>query len=100
VRFTDGTAIDTDLIVVATGYQNMSESVRALFGDDVADRVGPVWGLDGEGEVRAMWRRTGQPGLWIMGGSLQQCRPYSKYLALQIKGAQEGLVPLAADRPS
>jgi putative flavoprotein involved in K+ transport len=98
VRFTDGTAIDTDLIVVATGYQNMSESVRALFGDDVADRVGPVWGLDGEGEVRAMWRRTGQPGLWIMGGSLQQCRPYSKYLALQIKGGQEGLVPLAADR--
>jgi putative flavoprotein involved in K+ transport len=100
VRFTDGTAIDTDMIVVATGYQNMSESVRALFGGDVADRVGPIWGLDGEGEVRGMWRRTGQPGLWIMGGSLQQCRPYSKYLALQIKGGQEGLVPLAADRPS
>jgi putative flavoprotein involved in K+ transport len=100
VRFTDGTAMDTDMIVVATGYQNMSESVRALFGGDVADRVGPVWGLDAEGEVRAMWRRTGQPGLWIMGGSLQQCRPYSKYLALQIKGCQEGLVPLAADRPA
>ena len=47
-----------------------------------------------------MWRRTGQPGLLIMGGSLQQCRPYSKYLTLQIKGDQEGLVPLAADRPS
>jgi putative flavoprotein involved in K+ transport len=96
VRFTDGTAADTDMIVVATGYQNMSESVRALFGDGVAAQVGPVWGMDAEGEVRAMWRRTGQPGLWIMGGSLQQCRPYSKYLALQIKGCQEGLVPLAA----
>ncbi len=100
VRFTDGSTMDTDMIVVATGYQNMSESVRALFGGDVAARVGPVWGLDEEGEVRAMWRRTGQPGLWIMGGSLQQCRPYSKYLALQIKGDQEGLVPPAADRPS
>ena len=99
IRFTDGTAMDADLIVVATGYQNMSESVRALFGDEVASRVGPVWGLDPEGEVRAMWRRTGQPGLWIMGGSLQQCRPYSKYLALQIKGCQEGLLPLAADHP-
>ena len=75
MRFTDGTAADTDMIVVATGYQNMSESVRALFGDGVADRVGPVWSLDAEGEVRAMWRRTGQPGLWIMGGSLQQCGP-------------------------
>lgn len=53
-----------------------------------------MWGLDEEGEVRALWRRTGQPGLWIMGGS--QCRPYSKYLALQIKGGQEGLVPPAA----
>jgi cation diffusion facilitator CzcD-associated flavoprotein CzcO len=100
VRFTDGTTMDTDMIVVAAGYQNMSESVRALFGGDVAGRVGPVWGLDDEGEVRAMWRRTGQPGLWIMGGSLQQCRPYSKYLALQIKGCQEGLVPLAADCPA
>ena len=100
VRFTDGTTAGTDMIVVAAGYQNMSESVRALFGDDVADRVGPVWGLDAEGEVRAMWRRTGQPGLWIMGGSLQQCLPYSKYLALQIKGGQEGLVPLGADRPA
>jgi len=92
VHLTDGTRLDADLIVVATGYQNMSESVRALFGDEVAARVGPVWGLDAEGEVRAMWRRTGQPGLWIMGGSLQQCRPYSKYLALQIKGCQEGLI--------
>ncbi|MDX6335946.1 MAG: hypothetical protein QOG05_3286 [Streptosporangiaceae bacterium] len=100
VRFTDGTTMDTDMIVVATGYQNMSESVRALFGDEVAARVGPVWGLDQEGEVRALWRRTGQPGLWIMGGSLQQCRPYSKYLALQIKGGQEGLVPPAPDRPA
>jgi len=26
-----------------------------------------------------------------MGGSLQQCRPYSKYLALQIKAADLGL---------
>jgi hypothetical protein len=64
-------------------------------------RGGPgraVWGLDEEGEVRALWRRTGQPGLWIVGGNLQQCRPYSKYLALQIKGSREGLVPLAAGR--
>ncbi len=31
--------------------------------------------------------------------SLQQCRPYSMDLALQIKGCREGLVPRAADRP-
>ncbi|MHB2022218.1 MAG: flavin-containing monooxygenase [Mycobacteriales bacterium] len=91
-EFTDGTSMMTDVVVVAAGYQNMSETVRTLFGDEVAQRVGTVWGLDEEGEVQAMWRRTGQPGFWIMGGSLQQCRPYSRYLALQIKGALEGLI--------
>jgi hypothetical protein len=89
--------MSTDMIVVATGYQNMSASVRAVRRRR-SGRVGLVWGLDEEGEVRALSRRTGQPGLWIMGGSLQQCRPYSKYLALQIKGSREGLVPSAAGR--
>lgn len=92
VRYTDGDSADFDLVVVATGYQNMREAVRRILGDDVAERVGPVWGLDGEGELRAMWKATGQPGLWLCGGSLQQCRPYSKYLALQIKARQAGLV--------
>ena len=92
VKFNDGTSMGVDVVVVAAGYTNMSESVRALLGDQVADRVGPIWGLDDEGEVRAMWRPTGQPGFWLMGGSLQQCRPYSKYLALQIKADELGLV--------
>lgn len=91
VHFSDGTSEAFDAIVVAAGYKNMSESVRAVFGDVVADKVGPVWGLDDEGEVRAMWRPTAQPGFWLMGGSLQQCRPYSKYLAMQIKAAELGL---------
>lgn len=91
--FTDGTALPADLVVIAAGFDNMCETVRRALGDEVADRVGRVWGLDEEGEVRAMWRRTGQPGFWLMGGSLQQCRPYSKYLAEQIKGELEGLLP-------
>jgi len=92
VYFTDGASMAVDVLVVAAGYSNMSESVRALMGDAVADRVGPIWGLDREGEVRAMWRSTAQPGFWLMGGSLQQCRPYSKYLALQIKAREVGLL--------
>ena len=93
VRFVDGTTQDFDVIVVAIGYQNMQESIRTIFGNEVANRVGPVWGFDEEGELRAMWKRTGQKGFWIAGGSLQQCRPFSKYLALQIKGDQVGLLP-------
>jgi cation diffusion facilitator CzcD-associated flavoprotein CzcO len=91
VIFADGSTMEADLVVVAAGYKNMSDAIRTIMGDEVADKVGPVWGLDEEGEVRAMWRPTGQRGFWLMGGSLQQCRPYSKYLALQIKAAELGL---------
>jgi hypothetical protein len=66
--------------------------VRKLFGDEVADRVGPIWGF-GEGqELRNMFARTGQSGLWFIAGSLAQCRIYSKYLGLQIKACEIGLL--------
>jgi len=51
-----------------------------------------VWGF-GEGqELRNMFQRTPQPGLWFIAGSFAQCRIYSKYLALQIKAVEEGLL--------
>lgn len=86
VHFSDGSHDDFDTIVVAIGYENMQETIRDVLGSAVAERVGPVWGLGDDGELRNMWRPTGQPGLWIAGGSLQQNRSFSKYLALQIKG--------------
>jgi cation diffusion facilitator CzcD-associated flavoprotein CzcO len=91
--FTDGSSLPADLVVLATGYENMRESARALLGDKVANRCGLVWGLDEGGELRTMWRRSGHPGLWFMGGNLHQCRHYSKFLAVQIKAIQEGLLP-------
>ena len=45
VRMKDGTTIPADLIVLSTGYKPQEYLVRKLFGDGVADRVGPVWGL-------------------------------------------------------
>jgi putative flavoprotein involved in K+ transport len=66
--------------------------VRKLFGDGVADRVGPIWGFDEtQQELRNMWTPTGRPGLWFIAGSFAQCRIYLKTLALQIKAAEEGL---------
>jgi putative flavoprotein involved in K+ transport len=35
---------------------------------------------------------TPQQGLWFTGGSFAQCRMYSKYLAMQIKAREEGLI--------
>jgi hypothetical protein len=91
--FTDGSSMAVDMVVLATGYQNMRESIRTLLGDEVADRVGRAWGFDEQGELRNMWKRTPQEGFWLMGGSFAQCRIYSRYLALQIKAAEVGLLP-------
>ena len=98
-RMSSGKVIPADLIVLATGYLGLEFLVRRLFGDGVADRVGPVWGIDEEEqELRNMWMRTGQPGLWFIAGSFAQCRIYSKYLALQIKATEEGLIPVRIPR--
>jgi putative flavoprotein involved in K+ transport len=88
----DGTKKPLDLVVVATGYESQQEFVRATLGNDVAERIGPVWGFDDGGELRNMWGPTKQDGLWFTAGSLAQCRIYSRYLALQIKAREDGLI--------
>ena len=89
----NGDTLAADLIVLATGYKGQEELVRELFGDDVAARVGPIWGFGDDQELRNMFMRTGQPGLWFIAGSFAQCRIYSKYLGLQIKACEAGLLP-------
>jgi hypothetical protein len=88
----NGDHVTADLVVLATGYQGQQELVRHIFGDTIADRVGPIWGFDEAGELRNMWKRTAQAGLWFTAGSLAQSRIFSKYLALQIKACEEGLI--------
>lgn len=92
LELADGSAFDADIVVLATGYRGMIDTARRLLGDDVADRCGPVWGLDEEGELRGVWRRSGHDGLWFMGGNLAMARFYGKFLALQIKALEEGLI--------
>lgn len=91
-RLKDGRVVPADLLVLATGYRNQQDAVRHFLGDKVADSIGPVWGFDDGGELRNMWRRTAQPGLWFTAGSLAQCRIFSRYLAIQIKAIEEGIV--------
>jgi putative flavoprotein involved in K+ transport len=94
VRLRNGETLPADLVVLATGYKNQDYLVGQLFGEDVAKRVGPIWGFDPvEQELRNMWVRTGQPGLWFIAGSFAQCRIYSKYLGLQIKACEAGMIP-------
>jgi len=92
-RMMDGRRLKAELIVLATGYKGQDHLVETLFGEEVAARVGPIWGFDERTqELRNMWVRTGQPGLWFTAGAFSQCRIYSKVLALQIKAAELGLV--------
>ena len=50
----DGTKLEADVVVLATGYDNMVTSARKIFGDKIADRCKDVWDLDSEGEVNAV----------------------------------------------
>lgn len=92
VRLKDGSVVKAELLVTATGYKNQQGVAGHYLGDEIADRIGPVWGFDAGGEQRNMWRRTRQPGLWFTAGGLPHVRIYSKYLAMQIKAVEEGLL--------
>jgi putative flavoprotein involved in K+ transport len=100
VQLAGATELPADLIVYATGYGSMSETVAHLLGPDVAARVGKCWGLGSdtardpgpwEGELRNMWKPTQQTNLWFQAGNLHQTRHYSQMLALQLKARMEGL---------
>lgn len=100
VRFDDGSELEADLVVYATGYGSMNGWAADLISQEVADKVGKCWGLGSgttkdpgpwEGELRNMWKPTQQDNLWFHGGNLHQSRHYSQFLSLQIKARMEGL---------
>ncbi|NDA87956.1 MAG: nitrile hydratase subunit beta [Betaproteobacteria bacterium] len=100
VVLTDGTELEADLIVYATGYGSMNQWLADLISPQVADRLGKVWGLGSdtpkdpgpwEGELRNMWKPTQVPHLWVQGGNLHQNRHYSQFMALQLKARYEGI---------
>jgi len=88
----DGTLMEVDLIVMATGFVRQEVVVGRILGEAIAKKVGPVWGFGPDGEMSNMWKRTPQEGLWFVGGSFANCRTYSRYVALQIKAIEEGLL--------
>jgi cation diffusion facilitator CzcD-associated flavoprotein CzcO len=90
-RLCDGTLLEADVIVLATGYLNQEVDIRDYFGDEVATKVGRVWSWDEGGELRRGWRPTGQEGLWLQLGGVPQSRTYSKFLALQITAELRGI---------
>lgn len=93
VILSGGRARQFDLVIFATGFSNTIDSVRATLGDDIADRCGPIWGVDEEGEIRSAYKESGVPGLWMMVGFLPLTRYHSKRLAIRLKALIEGISP-------
>ncbi|KAL5361503.1 hypothetical protein BJX96DRAFT_165946 [Aspergillus floccosus] len=81
LRFADGSELEGDESIFATGYDNMRSQTSIILGKKVADKVSDVWGYNGEGEIRTMWQDS----------NLATARYYSKVLALQIKALEEGI---------
>ena len=90
----DGTELEADLVVYATGYGSMNGWAADLISQEVADRVGKVWGLGSdtpkdpgpwEGEERNMWKPTQQRGAVV---PRRQPAPVAALLALPRAAAQ------------
>ncbi|KAG1721001.1 hypothetical protein EDB19DRAFT_2044478 [Suillus lakei] len=57
--FEDGSTLDADVVVFATGYADTQHPYRALLPESLHDKLYPIWGLDKEGELNSAWREVG-----------------------------------------
>jgi putative flavoprotein involved in K+ transport len=93
-------AVDAaDVVITATGYEPPIKEVARLLGADVADKIGPIWGLDDKDrELQNMYKPTAQRGLWFLAGGFAQGRVWSKFVALQVAAREIGIVsdPISA----
>jgi len=92
ISFADGTELQADIIIFATGSRGHLDAMREICGDEVASKVGPVWGTDEEGQLRGVFRHSGHDGLWFGMGNLAISRFHSIHLAMQIKAIEEGIL--------
>ncbi|KIK62726.1 hypothetical protein GYMLUDRAFT_260000 [Collybiopsis luxurians FD-317 M1] len=89
----DGSALEADVVIFATGYVNIRNIMNKIFGD-VMDQTGPVYGVDEEGEMRGGYRPTGHPGLWYAPGDFEMSRFGSRLLAIQLQALELGYMKL------
>ncbi|MFW6868064.1 FAD-dependent oxidoreductase [Nocardioides sp. CPCC 206347] len=87
-----GQILPFDTVILATGYMNQRYETEALFGRDVADRVGDIGGFDEVGELRNTYKPTAQPGLWFTSSGFASGRHLAPSMAAMIKGQLDGHV--------
>jgi putative flavoprotein involved in K+ transport len=108
LALSDGSGLPADVIVYATGYQHADGSAWQVMSDEVAAKVGKIYGYGSgitgdpgpwEGEMRNLWKPTQQKSLWFHAGGFIVSRFYSRVLALQIKAHHVG-IPTAVYAPA
>lgn len=89
----DGGVMPLDVVVLATGFHDLSNDIEALFGPAVAKKFGRCVGVAEDGEYRTMSRPTAQAHLWLINGGIIDARKSSDLLAMQVIAQMKGLVP-------
>jgi lysine/ornithine N-monooxygenase len=57
LAFDDGTKIEADVVIFATGFRaNLEQTVKDLLGEEVSTQVEDYWGLDHQGEINGAFR--------------------------------------------
>ncbi|OJZ87325.1 hypothetical protein ASPFODRAFT_206179 [Aspergillus luchuensis CBS 106.47] len=92
ITLADGTQIESDVVILATGFERTDKLIERIVPREILDRVpGVICSLDGSQERFGVWRPTGMPGFWYMTGSFSWSRQFSPVLALQIAAVEWGL---------
>ena len=68
--FEDGSELEADVVVFATGYGDPRDPMRNIVGPEEGKKLTPVWGIDSEGELRSCWKECGLENMWLMMGTL------------------------------
>ena len=64
----DGSKVEADVVLFATGYGDARNPIREIVGEELGQKITPIWGLDEEGELRTCWKEIGISNLWLMMG--------------------------------
>ncbi|KAK0482498.1 hypothetical protein IW261DRAFT_1034356 [Armillaria novae-zelandiae] len=78
------TEIEADIVVPETGYENMKTTAVKILGPK-PERMKAVWGLDSEGKLNGIYRHSGHPGIYAMGGNRVHVRFWSKRLRIKVQ---------------
>ena len=118
LKFKDGSELEADVVLYATGYAARVLSrvcsvnadrlfvcsfgdprsvIRDIVGEEEGKKVVPIWSINVEGEVRGAWREIGLPNVWYMMGNLAWCRFFSKHVALRMSRILSPFVESCSD---